>query len=66
MQVLALAWLGGTGGVTREAAWLFLLTLPALALGLWLGTRAYARVDDAQFRRIVLWLLMFSGAALVI
>ena len=66
MQFLALAWLGGTGGVTREAAGLFLPTLPALALGLWLGTRAYARVDDAQFRRIVLWLLMFSGVALVI
>ena len=27
---------------------------------------AYGRVDDRQFRRIVLWLLLLSGGALVV
>jgi hypothetical protein len=66
MQVLALAWIGGTIGVGQGTIGLFAICLPAMALGAWLGLRAYARVDDAQFRRIVLWLLMGSGLLLVL
>lgn len=54
------------GGVlTAEVGRLTLLCLPGTGLGVWLGMKAYGRVDDRQFRRIVLWLLLISGMTLV-
>jgi uncharacterized membrane protein YfcA len=44
---------------------LFVLGLPALLLGLWLGMTLYGRLDDAQFRNIILILLLFSGVGLI-
>jgi uncharacterized membrane protein YfcA len=43
----------------------FALSLPAMALGIGLGLVLYGRLDDVQFRRIVLWLLLASGVLLV-
>ncbi len=54
------------GVITEEAGRLALVCLPATALGVWLGVQTYGRVDDAQFRRIVLWLLFVSGAAMTV
>lgn len=44
---------------------LFVMGLPALLLGLWLGVRLYGRLDDAAFRKAILVLLLISGVALV-
>ncbi|MDH3229487.1 MAG: sulfite exporter TauE/SafE family protein [Alphaproteobacteria bacterium] len=53
------------GGVlTAEVGRLTLICLPGTVLGVWLGVKAYGRVDDRQFRRIVLWLLLASGGVL--
>jgi uncharacterized membrane protein YfcA len=35
-------------------------------MGAWLGIAIYRRIDDAQFRRIVLVLLAVSGATLIV
>jgi uncharacterized membrane protein YfcA len=57
--------LGGTGMVSADTVRLFLLGLPALLIGSWLGLRLYGKLDEATFRRIVLVLLLLSGLALV-
>ena len=57
--------LGGTGIITLETGRLFLIGLPALAAGTWLGWTLYGRLDEASFRRVVLVLLLMSGFALV-
>ncbi len=66
MQAAALVWLAGQGGIGPQAVSDFLWCLPAVALGVWIGLRLYARVDDATFRRIVLALLLASGVVLVV
>ena len=65
MQLLALIWLGGLGTIGMRTATQSLICLPALVIGTWLGFKLYARVDDAQFRRIILLLLMGSGIGLL-
>ena len=57
--------LGGTGTVTPDTIRLFLIGLPALLLGSWVGLRLYGRLDEAGFRKVVLSLLLVSGIALV-
>ena len=65
MQGFALAWLWAEGRIDRLAVTTFVLCAPVMALGVWLGLRLYARVDEKQFRSIVLWLLLASGATLI-
>jgi len=57
--------LGGVGIITVDTIRLFLLGLPALAVGTWLGWMLYGKLDESAFRRIVLVLLLLSGAALM-
>jgi uncharacterized protein len=45
---------------------LFLLGLPALLLGLWVGVTVYGKLDDAAFRKAILILLLVSGLSLVV
>jgi uncharacterized protein len=54
-----------TGAVTAETVRLYLLGLPALLAGLWLGFKLYGKLDDAAFRKMILLLLLVSGLALV-
>jgi uncharacterized membrane protein YfcA len=35
-------------------------------LGAFLGIRLYGRVNDRQFRAVVLWLLLASGVVLMV
>jgi uncharacterized membrane protein YfcA len=58
-------WLGGTGLLAGDTIRLFAIGLPAVLAGLWLGLRLYGRLDEAGFRKLVLVLLLISGAALV-
>ena len=58
--------LGGTGTITPDTIRLFLIGLPALLLGSWLGLRLYGKLDETGFRRVVLALLLLSGLALIV
>ena len=66
IQFLTLVCLGVQGAITMPAITSFLVCVPAMLAGLWLGWRLYGRVDERGFRRIVLWLLLLSGITLVI
>jgi uncharacterized membrane protein YfcA len=57
--------LGVSGAITADIVKLYLLGLPALLAGLWLGFKLYGKLDDATFRKLVLTLLLFSGLALI-
>jgi uncharacterized membrane protein YfcA len=65
LAMCALA-LGITGSIARETVQLFLLGLPALVAGNWIGFKLYGRLDEADFRRIVLVLLLLSGLPLIV
>jgi uncharacterized membrane protein YfcA len=54
-----------TGAVTGETATLFVLGLPALLAGLWLGFKLYGKLDDKAFRKLILLLLLAAGLALI-
>lgn len=45
---------------------LFVIGLPALLFGLWLGVRLYGKLDDAAFRKAILILLLISGLSLIV
>ena len=55
-----------TGAITAEVVELYLLGLPALLAGLWLGFKLYGKLDDAAFRKLILLLLLVSGLALIV
>jgi uncharacterized membrane protein YfcA len=66
MHGMALAWLAWGGMVDARTGVNFLWCLPGIAFGSWLGLRLYGRLDDRQFQRIVLVLLLVLGAVLLI
>ena len=66
VQLWGLAALALSGGVGRVALGWVAIGLPAVALGVFLGMRAYARIDERRFRQVVLMLLLASGTALVL
>jgi uncharacterized protein len=63
---MSAAWLGTRGAIDRETIGLFALGLPALAAGTWLGLKLYGQLDESAFRKMVLFLLLGSGLALVV
>lgn len=64
--LVVLIGLAGSRTITTEIGLLFLLGLPVLAMGSWLGWKLYGKIDEATFRKIVLYLLLMSGIALVL
>jgi uncharacterized membrane protein YfcA len=54
------------GVVTAETLELFLLGLPFLLAGLWIGFKLYGKLDDAAFRKVILLLLLAAGVALIV
>ncbi len=66
--VLALAGIGMaiSGHITRDVLIVTAAAIPATLLGAWAGVRAYARMSDSAFRRLVLVLLLSSGIVLVV
>jgi len=62
---MSAVWLGGRGAISRDAMWLFALGLPVLLAGTWAGLKLYGRLDEAQFRKVVLVLLLASGVVLL-
>jgi len=65
-SAMTAAWLGGSGAFTADTVKLFLLGLPMLLAGTWVGMKLYGRLDEAGFRRVVLILLLLSGIFLVV
>ena len=58
--------LGGTGTIGQGTVGLFLIGLPALALGTWAGLKLFGKLDETGFRRVVLVLLFVSGVSLLL
>jgi uncharacterized membrane protein YfcA len=54
------------GLVRADTLRLFVIGLPLLLAGTWVGLRLYARLDEAGFRKVVLGLLLISGLGLVV
>ena len=63
---MSTAWLGGQGSIPPEVILLFVVSLPVLLAGTWLGLKLYGRLDEVQFRKLVLILLLASGAVLLV
>jgi len=60
---MSAAWLGATRTISPDAIKLFVIGLPPLLLGTWAGLKLYGHLDETQFRRLILVLLLVSGAA---
>ncbi|MCC6890559.1 MAG: sulfite exporter TauE/SafE family protein [Hyphomicrobiales bacterium] len=54
-----------TGVVTADIVKLYVLGLPALLAGLWIGFKLYGKLDDVAFRKLVLVLLLIAGLSLI-
>ena len=63
--LMSALWIGAKGAITLEIAKLFLIGLPALIAGTWLGLKLFGRLDEATFRKVVLALLLLSGVVLI-
>jgi uncharacterized membrane protein YfcA len=57
--------LGIAGAITAHILQLYLLGLPAMVAGLWVGFKLYGKLDDAAFRKVILVLLLISGLGLI-
>lgn len=63
--LMSALWLGAKGTITPETIKLFLIGLPFLFAGTWLGLKLFGRLDETAFRKVVLALLFVSGAVLI-
>ena len=64
--LMSALWIGAKGAVTAETVKLFLIGLPALLAGTWLGFRLFGRLNEAAFRKLVLVLVLASGVMLIV
>jgi uncharacterized membrane protein YfcA len=64
--LMSALWLGAKGTVTAEMAKFFVMGLPCLLAGTWLGLKLFGRIEEATFRKIVLTLLLISGVTLLV
>jgi len=64
--LMSAVWIGARGAITPDIIQLFLVGLPALLAGTWLGLKLFGRLDEAGFRKVVLVLLLASGVVLVV
>jgi uncharacterized membrane protein YfcA len=54
------------GAVTGDTVKLYLLGLPLMLAGLWSGFKLYGKLNDAEFRKVILLLLLASGLSLLV
>ena len=57
--------LGVAGAITVNILRLYLIGLPAMVAGLWVGFKLYGKLDDAAFRKVILVLLLIAGLGLM-
>jgi uncharacterized membrane protein YfcA len=55
-----------SGAIDRDVLIVGALCLPPTLIGAWLGARIYTGVSETAFRRVVLLLLLVSGAILIV
>jgi uncharacterized membrane protein YfcA len=65
MQVATIAYFSGVGIMTSETLLVSLVCAPVVLAGTWLGLRLYRRFSDAEFRQLVLVVLLVCGAMLL-
>jgi uncharacterized membrane protein YfcA len=58
--------LGFAGVLTADILRLYLLGLPAMVAGLWIGFKLYGKLGDVAFRRVILILLLIAGLGLIL
>jgi uncharacterized protein len=54
------------GEFTWEVLVVFAAALPAMGLGIYLGSRLHMRIDELTFRRVVVSILLVTGASLLL
>lgn len=54
------------GTITVELIKIYLMGLPVLVAGVWLGLKLYGHLDEAAFRKVILWMLLLSGLVLIV
>jgi uncharacterized membrane protein YfcA len=64
--LMSALWIGAKGAITADTIKLFVIGLPALFAGTWLGLKLYGRLNEAAFRKVVLGLLLASGVVLIV
>ena len=64
--LMSALWIGARGAITAATIKLFVIGLPALFAGTWLGLKLYGRLNEAAFRKVVLVLLLVSGVVLIV
>src|SRR6266852_6703954 len=64
--LMSALWLGAKGTVTADTIKFFVIGLPFLFAGTWLGLKLFGKIDEAMFRKIVLVLLLASGVVLIV
>src|SRR6202043_2466740 len=64
--LMSALWIGTEGAISPGTIKLFLVGLPALLAGHWLGLKLFGHLDEAAFREIVLVLLLASGVVLIV
>jgi uncharacterized protein len=55
----------GSVALDRDGAVLFLIAIPAVLLGSWIGWKLYGRLDERRFRHLLSLLLIVSGLLLI-
>lgn len=65
-NVIAVVLFSATGRYDVDSLLLFVVSLPALALGYLAGTRLRRRFDPVAFRRLTLWLLGLTGVVTLV
>ncbi len=64
--LMSALWIGAKGAIAADTIKLFLIGLPALFGGTWLGLKLFGRLNEAAFRKVVLVLLLASGVVLIV
>jgi uncharacterized protein len=57
--------LAATHAITPDILRLYVLGLPAMLTGLWVGFKLYGKLDDAAFRTVILVRLLIAGLGLI-
>ncbi|MDO6592139.1 sulfite exporter TauE/SafE family protein [Loktanella sp. D2R18] len=60
-SLLAMPGLIIAGAVNANTLWLSAISFPALAAGTWLGTEAFKRLDNAQYRNLAIIVMAVSA-----
>lgn len=54
------------GSYDRETLIVCMISVPIMLIGVWIGNRIHANMNDAMFKRLVAFILIASGAPLLI